>query len=31
MVGASPREEVAATEWDKKDGGKPFYTVMGFF
>jgi hypothetical protein len=27
----SPREEVANGEWDKKDGGKPFYTVMGFF
>jgi hypothetical protein len=27
----SPRKEVANREWDEKDGGKPFYTVMGFF
>jgi hypothetical protein len=31
MVEGSPRKEVAAREWDKKDGGKPFCTVMGFF
>jgi hypothetical protein len=27
----SPRKEVANGEWDKKDGGKAFYTLMGFF